>query len=323
MRYAYFTEVSLRSVLLFLLLLIALTRCKASINAEPGATQTAPKDGMVQVYIPAGEFLMGSTEADIDQVIEECPHCRRDWFTNEMPQHEVYLDAFWIDQTEVTNAMFARFVEETGYETEAEKAGGGIDLNLLSRDWKMVAGANWRHPHGPGSDIQRLDNHPVVQVNYDDAQAYCQWVGRRLPTEAEWEKAARGTDGRIYPWGNQSPAGNLLNFADINGYSLTPDISQDDGYAFTAPVGSYPEGASPYGVLDMSGNAWERVADRYSTYPIDSQIRNPTGPAEGDHVILKGGSWSRSAWYIRPTARLRYLKENRSSGQGFRCAASP
>jgi serine/threonine-protein kinase len=290
----------------------------------PGPTQISEIDGMTQVYIPAGEFLMGSAEADVDRAMNECPTCLRDWFKDEMPQHKVYLDAFWIDKTEVTNAMFTQFVEATGYETEAEKAGCGIVLNQFSREWQMVQGADWVHPRGPGTDIVGSGNHPVVQINYFDAEAYCQWAGRRLPTEAEWEKAARGTDGRIYPWGNQAPAENLLNFADRNAYVRIADFDANDGYAFTAPVGSYPEGASPYGVLDMSGNVSERVAGWYSdTYYANSPERNPTGPESGEYVVLRGGSWSRIGRLLRSAARLKYPLINRSSGTGFRCAVSP
>jgi formylglycine-generating enzyme required for sulfatase activity len=234
----------------------------------------------------------------------------------------VYLDAFWIDRTEVTNAMFTEFVAATGYKTDAEKVDSGIVFNLLSKDWKLTKGADWQHPRGPTTDIRGLDNHPVVQVNWNDATAYCEWVGRRLPTEAEWEKAARGTDGRVYPWGNQPPAGNLLNFADRNLDAPASNRGEDDGYSFTAPVGSYPDGASPYGALDMAGNVWERVSDWYSDY-ASAPARNPTGPSSGDYVIIRGGSWSRAVWHVRTAFRLKYPQVNRSSGQGFRCASSP
>ena len=294
-----------------------------TVAPESVYPRISDKDGMVQVYVPAGKFLMGSTSADIDRVLETCVPCRHEWFQNEIPQRQVYLDAFWIDRTEVTNAMFAEFVAETGYETDAEKEGGGIVLNLFARDWKLVKGANWQHPRGPTTDIQGLDDHPVVQVNWNDATAYCEWAGRRLPTEAEWEKAARGTDGRMYPWGNQPPTGNLVNFADSNLGTPMSNRGEDDGYTFTAPAGSYPDGASPYGVLDMSGNVWERVADWYSDTYTRAPARNPTGPSSGDHRIIRGGSWSRAAWHVRTAFRYRYSQGNRSSGQGFRCASSP
>ncbi|MBN1437777.1 MAG: SUMF1/EgtB/PvdO family nonheme iron enzyme [Anaerolineales bacterium] len=125
------------------------------------------------MYVPAGAFRMGSTEEDLDRVLAECPGCSRSWFENELPQHTVRLDAYWIDRTEVTNAMFAQFVAATGYVTTAETLGGGITLNPLSRDWRMTAGAEWRRPRGPGTDILGLDGHPVVQVSHYDAEAYC------------------------------------------------------------------------------------------------------------------------------------------------------
>jgi formylglycine-generating enzyme required for sulfatase activity len=220
--------------------------------------------------------------------------------------------------------MFAEFVAATGYQTDAEKAGSGIVLNLLSKDWRLTKGTDWRYPRGPTTDIQGLDNHPVVQMSWNAATAYCEWAGRRMPTEAEWEKAARGTDGRKYPWGNQAPAGNLLNFVDRNLDVQVGDRSEDDGYPFTAPVGSYPDGASPYGALDMASNVWERVADWYGdTSYASSPARNPTGPSSGDYRMIRGGSWSRAARHVRATVRLRYPQGNQSSGLGFRCVASP
>ena len=154
-----------------------------------GSSQVSPVDGMILVYVPAGEFLMGSADSD--------PEASSD----EKPQHKVTLDAFWIDRTEVTNAMFAQFVAASGHKTDAEKVGTGWAFDPTSTSWKVTIDAEWQHPRGPGSDVAGLDKHPVVQVSWNDAAAYCGWTGRRLPTEAEWEKAARGTDGRKYPVG--------------------------------------------------------------------------------------------------------------------------
>ncbi len=307
-----------------LLLSFTLTACGGTLSPtaspEPGAVRISPIDGMTQVYIPAGEFLMGSTSADIDEVMSECDYCQREWFDDEQPQHAVTLDACWIDQTEVTNAMFAKFVTASGYRTDAEKAGSGYVFNPFSSDWESINGADWRHPQGPASDIDGMDDHPVVQVSWNDAAAYCEWSGGRLPTEAEWEKAARGTDGRRYPWGDLALAGNLLNFADLNLDTSWADDTIDDGYRFTAPVGSYPDGASPYGVLDMAGNVWEFVGDWYvEDYYAISPADNPTGPPAGDFIVIRGGSWSRVPRFARTAARLRFTPGNRDSGLGFRC----
>jgi serine/threonine-protein kinase len=261
---------------------------------------------MVQVYVPEGEFLMGSD----------------DQFDAEKPQHTVYLDAYWLDQTEVTTAMFAAFVQATGYETDAEKEGSSWVYNPDGQEWESVSGADWQHPRGPGSPAE--DTHPVVHVSWNDAEAYCAWAGRRLATEAEWEKGARGPDGRLYPWGDDAPAGNLLNFADVNLNIDWADTSIDDGYAFTAPVGSYPAGASPYGALDMAGNVWEWVADWYSdTYYATSPADNPTGPASGDSRAQRGGSWDDNDRYVRAAYRFRNSPVVRLDLLGFRCALSP
>ena len=158
---------------------------------------------------------------------------------DEKPQHRVYLDAFYIDKHEVTNARFQQFVRATGHRTRAERDGSGYVYT--GQTWEQVNGANWRAPRGPGSSIASLEQHPVVQVSQEDATAYCSWAGKRLPTEAEWEKAARGTDGQIYPWGNQFE-GKRANFCDTNCEMSWKDSAANDGYRYTAPVGSY-EGA--------------------------------------------------------------------------------
>jgi len=233
------------------------------------------------VYVPAGEFTMGSDEGDSD----------------EKPVHTVYLDAFYIDKTEVTNAQYQKCVEA-----------GACQAPTI---------CDWGEP--TYGDASKAD-HPVVCVSWDGAKAYCEWAGKRLPTEAEWEKAARGTDGRVYPWGNTFD-GSRLNFCDRNCESDWKDSDADDGYAQTALVGSYPQGASPYGALDMAGNVGEWVADWYdSGYYSQSPARNPPGPDSGESRVLRGGSWSGAPLYVRCAIRFWINPDLRYSNLGFRCA---
>ena len=262
---------------------------------------------MTLLYVPAGEFTMGggcnpsAAPAAGAGAIEK------------PAGHIVYLDAFWIDQTEVTNAQFKKFVDATGYQTYADRyfifdpnqgtsSGGGESTN-------------WQHPQGPSSNLNELDNHPVVQVSWNDAQAYCQWAGGNLPTDAQWEKAARGNDKRTYPWGNQAVAGNLLNFADRSlDIWRDSDKNVDDGYQFASPVGHYPDGASPYGALDMAGNVWEWAKDLYHEKYDDN------APASGSDRIMRGGSWSSNATQAKASC-IAWNNPDRAGGViGFRCA---
>jgi formylglycine-generating enzyme required for sulfatase activity/Tol biopolymer transport system component len=268
-------------------------RCAISANQVSLPIYSAPaqKDSMQQIFIPSGEFMMGRTSEDDKK---------------ESPAHKIFLDAFWIDQTEITNAMFKRFVGETGYRTEAEK-NGGYWYAAEADQW--INTGDWTHPYGATSNIEGLDDHPVVQISWPDAAAYCEWVGRRLPTEAEWEKAARGIDLRLYPWGENEPTDVEANFAD-----------QNDG---TSPVGNYPAGASPYRVLDMAGNVWEWTADWYQeNYYEESPSNNPPGPEMGNEKVLRGGGWRDSAWNIRTTIRRSDWPEIAVDSFGFRCAQS-
>ncbi len=267
----------------------------------PGSTQVSDKDGMTLLYVPAGDFKMGTASSDLSVD------------TDEQPQHSVYLDAFWIDQTEVTNALFKKFIDATGYQTDADKKGSGWVFDAATKAWYDTKGTDWQHPRGPSSNLNGLTNHPVVQVSWNDAQAYCHWAERRLPTEAEWEKAAHGPstgsgDDRIYPWGNQLPDQTRLNYNQAV-----------DG---TTPVGNYPTGATPYGALDMAGNVWEWVADWYDeNYYANSPSRNPAGPTSGDFHVLRGGSWSYPGSSARVSNRFSDSPyENWDGGGGFRCA---
>lgn len=254
-----------------------------------------------QVFVPAGSFMMGSEDGE----------------ENERPVHEVTLDAFWIDRMEVTNAQYAAFVTETGYITTAESVGDGWTMDE-SGEWFPFEGANWQHPRGPGSDLDGLSDHPVVLVSWEDAAAYAEWTGGRLPTEAEWEYVARGSENRVYPWGDTFD-GRRLNFCDLNCPSDHADKNVDDGYAFTAPTGTYPDGASWVGTLDMAGNVWEWASDRYDDqYYQNSPAINPTGPASGEAKALRGGAWDRSGQDARASYRDSSYLRLSSSDIGFR-----
>jgi formylglycine-generating enzyme required for sulfatase activity len=280
-----------------------------------GSKMVSKIDGMTMLYIPAGEFSMGYQDYD--------PSLQM--YQMQFPLHMVYLASYWIDETEITNQMFTKFIDETKYVTDAEKNGYGI-VALPQVYWQKVNGASWEKPRGPDSNISELENHPVVQISWNDANAYCLWAGRRLPTEAEWEKAARGFDMRLYPWGNSKPTGELANLPDIKFADyikidfITSEI--DDGYTFTAPVGSYPDGASPFGVLDMAGNVWEWVNDWFGEdYISDSPMQNPIGPSSGEVHIIRGASWD--VYYGDMAVNRQIDWPNASSASlGFRCAFS-
>ena len=247
----------------------------------------SPIDKMVLVLIPAGEFQMGSSKADDPQASDE-----------EVPQHIVDLDTYRIDKTEVTNAQYALCVADSGACTQP--------ANNYSRTRPSYYGDS------------QYANYPVIFVSWNQAAAYCTWAGRRLPTEAEWEKAARGTDGRIYPWGNIF-VGSLANYCDVNCPADWRDPNFNDGYEDTSPVGAYSLGASPYGMLDMAGNVYEWVADWYGSYDPGPQT-GPTGPASGTEKIMRGGSWGDDRAHIRTTIRSHINPDNWLDFIGFRCA---
>jgi len=272
-------------------------------SAQRTPEKIVGKDGAEMVSIPSGEFQMGTEPEEIPKLLEWAKkwssNLKKDWFERETPRHTVYLDAFYIDKYQVTNELFKKFVDETGYVTEAEKRG-------YSWIWKgKVEGVNWKHPQNPEDDISDRMNHPVVHVSWNDADAYAKWAGKRLPTEAEWEKAARGgLVGKKFPWGDEDPDGTQCNFADKNTDFSWSDKSVDDGYKYTAPVGSYsPNG---YGLYDMTGNVWEWCADWYDeNYYSKSPSRNPTGPNSGKYRVCRGGSWHGDPDGVRVAGRGR------------------
>ena len=297
-------------------------------------------------WIPAGEFWMGSDDPQ---------------FRDARPVHRVRVAGFWIDRTEVTNAQFEKFIEATGYVTVAEKTpraedfpgappenlvagsvvfrppNGPVPLDTHFRWWTYVKGANWRHPEGPATNLKGRENHPVVHVAWQDAQAYAKWAGKRLPTEAEWEFAARGgLDRKAFPWGDQlQPAGKIMcnSFQGNFPYKNTGG----DGFVGAAPVGSFaPNG---YGLHDMSGNVWEWCADWYRPDSFARLARagdvalSPQGPADSldpaepgvAKRVMKGGSYLCTDQYCS-----RYMPGGRGKGEpdtgtshlGFRCVQS-
>jgi Tol biopolymer transport system component len=264
-----------------------------------GDTWTRPADGMTMVYVPGGTFPMGSTAAEVDAAISQCKRtravCQRAFLEYELPRHDVSLESFWLDRTEVTNAQYRRCVEVGACQAPARC------------DWGRLT-------YG---DQTKVD-HPVTCVTWREAQMYCEWAGGRLPTEAEWEYAARGPEGLLYPWGNTFD-GTRLNSCDVNCTNPWADGTLDDGYAESAPVGSYPNGASWCGALDMAGNVWEWVADWMGTYPAALQTM-PTGPTTGTEKVLRGSSWVYDQERFRTPARDFVKPGQRDSPIGFRCA---
>jgi formylglycine-generating enzyme required for sulfatase activity len=247
------------------------------------------------LYIPAGEFSMGSN----------------DGFDDEKPPHDVDLAGYWIDQTEITNQMFASFLNEEGNQSE----GGETWMDPYDSDVQIHIpwGNTWRADSG-------VEDHPVIDVTWFGARAYCKWRGGRLPTEEEWEKAASWDDDkkekRVYPWGDTF-IGNLLNFCDANCQFDHGDKSVNDGYEFTSPVGHYSGGASFYGLLDMSGNVSEWVSDWYKAYPGNTDSTSSYGET---YRVLRGGSWYSDPRYLGSSHRESFYPDVALNTGGFRCA---
>jgi formylglycine-generating enzyme required for sulfatase activity len=344
--------------LLLLLLTPALFGADADSCCATGAAATklagilGPKPPGEMVWIPGGEFEMGAIEGDA--------LARAD----EKPRHRVVVGGFWMDATEVTNAQFRKFVEATAYVTTAER---GVDWEKMKQQvppgtpkppeemlqpgslvfspsqskgdlrhndwWQWVHGADWRHPQGPQSSIDSMDDHPVVHISFEDAEAYAKWAGKRLPTEAEWEFAARGgKSGELHPWGNEPPTEGSAKVNIFEGTFPTKNSARD-GYLLAAPVKSYP--ANGFGLFDMSGNVWEWCADFYrpDTYAKRASgqpILNPQGPEtsfdpeepSASKRLQRGGSFLCNDSYCasyRSSARMKTTPDTSLSHSGFRC----
>ena len=285
--------------------LVLLTGCEGAENngtLEAGAERVRAIDGMTQVYVPAGTFEMGSAEIEQPTPFDDSVH-------------KVSLDSFWIDMTEVTVQQYEAFVAATGHKTIAEYQGSSG--TFINGDFAETAGAYWKHPNGPETTAE--PNHPVVQMAWFDADAYCKWAGGSLPTEAQWEYAARGPELRTFPWGNTYDPANL-NACEESCATQWKTPGYDDGFAETAPVGTYPAGKSWVGALDMAGNAWEWVNDWQGDYGKDPQT-NPTGPETGEKRVLRGGGWisgEASAWSAFRGGNPPY---SRGTPDGFRCVS--
>jgi formylglycine-generating enzyme required for sulfatase activity len=296
-------------------------------------------EGMV--WIPGGTFRMGDATSE----------------DGDAPEHPVAVTGFWMDRTEVTNAQFAEFVKATGYVTVAErtpsaalypgadpeklvpgsarfvpKACGGDPRHCAPDWWEYARGACWKHPEGPGSSTAGRENHPVVHIAWTDAAAYAKWAGKRLTTEAEWERAARGgADGKAFVWGDDPPGTGGRYPANTYQGTFPEADAAADGFRGTAPVGSYPPNG--YGLYDMSGNVWEWCQDWYAAdYYLRSPARNPPGPPIGDpdghgqpQRVRRGGSFLCADNYCRryrPGTRDKNPADSSASHTGFRCAKS-
>jgi formylglycine-generating enzyme required for sulfatase activity len=263
------------------------------------APVTPAQYGLEWIEIPAGEFTMGSTEDEVKSLLASNSSLEREWLAGELPQHKVYLDTYYISKTPVTVGQYKQFCTVTGHAMPQEPGGkmDSFDVPHFNLNWSK-------------------EDHPMVNVSWNDAVAYCQWLSKEtgykvtLLTEAEWEKAARGVDGRKYPWGNDFDSSRLQcskqKWLDAGG---------------TASMGSFPSDASPYGVLDMAGNVWDWCSDWYdANYYRSSPDRNPTGPASGQNRVLRGGSWvCGDADLFRCVSRGWDAPGSRRNSLGFRC----
>ena len=280
------------------------------------------KSGMID--LSGGKFLMGTDYP------EGFPK------DGEGPVRQIQLDSFFIDSAAVTNSKFLKFTKSTKYVTDAEKFGWSFVFNLVMTDkarrfadesvtgapwWMKVDGANWRHPDGPGSSIKDRMDHPVVHVSWNDAMEYCDWSGKRLPTEAEWEYAARGgLEQNIYPWGD-SLIKDEQHMCNIWQGEFPYRNSLEDGYLGTSPVNSFqPNG---FGLYNVAGNVWEWTSDWFSsTYHIEGPRVNPKGPNKGHSKVTRGGSYLCHKSYCnryRVAARTSNTPDSSTGNTGFRC----
>jgi formylglycine-generating enzyme required for sulfatase activity len=277
------------------------------------------------VLLPGGTFWMGSEDA----------FAYAD--DGEGPLREVETSAFWVDALAVTNARFGAFVDDTGYLTEAERFGWSfVFAGLLPDDfpateavaaapwWRKVERADWWHPEGPQSSLDGRFDHPVVQVSWNDAVAYCEWAGTRLPTEAEWERAARGgLDRKTFPWGDELEPGGEHHMNVWQGDFPTRN-SLGDGFLGTAPADAFPPNG--YGLHNMTGNVWEWTADWFHpTLRQRDRRRDPLGPRRGTHRVQKGGSYLCHHSYCRryrAAARMGNTPDSSAGNVGFRCVRS-
>lgn len=257
-----------------------------------------------EVYVRGGTFLMGSNGGHPE----------------ESPPHQVTVGPYWIDRDEVTVAAFEAFVRATSYQTEAERFGWSGVFHVATAEWGKADGADWRHPEGPGSTAR--PDEPVTQISWNDAVAYAHWAGKRLPTEAEWEYAARGgLDRRPYAWGDElRPGGRPV--ANWWQGQFPVRNTGEDGYVGRAPVGRFPPNA--YGLRDVAGNVWEWCADWFSdAYYASSPGTNPQGPPGGTERVMRGGSWMCSENFCsryRVAARSHATPDTGLNNVGFRCA---
>lgn len=293
------------------------------VSATLRRSEEDPTQRMIR--LPGGPFLMGTDYAEAFPL------------DGEGPVREVTLDPFWIDKEPVTNELFGSFVRETGYVTEAERFGWSFvfwglvpkkrfaelvqDTVASAPWWCKVPGAMWSSPEGPGSSIKGRERHPVVHVSWQDAVAFCEWSGQRLPTEAEWEYAARGgLVQKLYPWGDQlRPGGKHL--CNIWQGEFPREDTGEDGYKGTSPVDAFPPNG--YGLYSMTGNTWEWCADWFSASHDLEQRVNPHGPATGEVRVIKGGSFLCHKSYCnryRVAARSSNTPDSTTSHMGFRCA---